>query len=93
MGTMKRIQLSVEPEIYELVRALAEETDSSMSGLVAEYLMEVAPILEKNLQVLRMAKQVRDKGRERVTSHLESTLKIMEEELEQMQKAYDSKVQ
>ncbi len=93
MGALKRIQLSVEPEMYELVRALAEETDTSMSGLVAEYLMEVAPILEKNLQIIRMAKQVKEKGRERVTAHLETTLKVMEEEVEQMKKAYDNTIQ
>lgn len=93
MATMKRIQLSVESELYDLIREISNETGSSMSGLVAEMLMEVAPILEKNLKVIKMAKQVKEKGRERVSAHMEATLKVMEEELEQVKKAYDSKLQ
>lgn len=93
MATMKRIQLSVEPELYDLIRELSQETEQSMSGLVAEFLMEVAPIMEKNLQVIKMAKQVKEKGRERVSAHLEATLKLMEDELDQVKKAYDNKVQ
>lgn len=90
---MKRIQLSVEPEIYNLVRDLASETDTSMSRTINEFLLEVAPILEKNLQVIRLAKQMKDKGKERVTDHLERTLKLMEDEVAQARQAYEEKVQ
>ena len=44
-----RVQLTIEPELGDLLKELAQETNSSLSGLIAELLMEMAPVLEKNL--------------------------------------------
>ena len=60
-----RIQLTVEPELGDLLKALATETNSSLSGLIAELLMEQAPVLEKNLELFKMAAKLKKSGRER----------------------------
>ena len=43
MGRTKRtrVQLTIEPELGDLLKALAHETNSSLSGLIAELLMEM----------------------------------------------------
>ena len=84
-----RIQLTVEPELGDLLKALATETNSSLSGLIAELLMEQAPVLEKNLELFKMAAKLKKSGREKITAHMEATLKIMEQEVEQGMKALD----
>ena len=49
MGRTKRtrVQLTIEPELGDLLKELAQETNSSLSGLIAELLMEMAPVLER----------------------------------------------
>lgn len=88
-----RIQLSVEPELGALIRDLADETNESMSGLIADLLMEVAPVLEKNLEMIRAAKKLKDSGRERVKKHMELTIQKMEEELKRAQEIHEMKMQ
>ena len=43
------VQLTIEPELGDLLKELAQETNSSLSGLIAELLMEMAPVLERTL--------------------------------------------
>ena len=45
----------------------------SLSGLIAELLMEMAPVLEKNLELMKMASKIKGSGRERITAHMEAT--------------------
>lgn len=89
MRPKTRIQLTVEPEMGDLLKALAQETNSSLSGLIAELLMEMAPVLEKNLELMRMASRLKGVGQQRVKAHMEETMKIMEEEVAQGMKALD----
>ena len=89
MRPKTRIQLTVEPELGDLLKALARETNSSLSGLIAELLMEMAPVLEKNLELMQMASRLKGQGQQRVKAHMEETLKIMEEEVEQGMRALD----
>ena len=84
-----RVQLTIEPELGDLLKELAQETNSSLSGLIAELLMEMAPVLEKNLELMKMASKLKGSGQQRVKAHLEATLKIMEEEVAQGMKALD----
>ena len=51
--------------------------------------MEMAPVLEKNLKLMKMASKLKGSGQQRVKAHLEATLKIMEEEVAQGMKALD----
>lgn len=88
-----RIQLSVEPELGALLKNLAHETNSSTAGLISELLMEMAPILEKNLTLIRMAKTLQEKGKDTVKAHLEKTLEVMEKEISQATEALDKKLQ
>jgi len=88
-----RIQLTVEPELGDLLKALATETNSSLSGLIAELLMEMAPVLEKNLELMKMASKLQRSGQERVKAHMEQALKVMEEEVAQAMKAMDHRTQ
>lgn len=91
MGRTKRtrVQLTIEPELGDLLKALAQETNSSLSGLISELLMEMAPVLEKNLELMKMASKLQRSGQDRVKAHLEQTLKVMEEEVAQGMKALD----
>lgn len=95
MGRTKRtrVQLTIEPELGDLLKELAQETNSSLSGLIAELLMELAPVLEKNLELMKMASKIKGSGREKITAHMEATLKIMEEEVAQAMKAMDHRTQ
>ena len=90
MGRTKRtrVQLTIEPELGDLLKALPMKP-TSLSGLIAELLMEMAPVLEKNLELMKMASKIKGSGRERITAHMEATLKIMEEEVAQGMKALD----
>lgn len=88
-----RIQLTVEPELGDLLKALSKETNSSLSGLIAELLMEMAPVLEKNLELMRMASRLKQSGQAKVRAHMEKTLKVMEQEVEQGMKALDQRLQ
>lgn len=93
MAIKKKIQLSVEPEIYDLIRELSQETETSMSAFIAEYLLQIAPILEKNLEIIKMAKQVKEEGRKRVSSYLEEIVNVMEEEIKQVKEASEHAIQ
>ena len=84
-----RVQLTIEPELGDLLKEMAVLTGSSLSGLIAELLMEQAPVLEKNLELFKMAAKLKKSGREKITAHMEATLKIMEEEVAQGMKALD----
>ena len=91
MGRTKRtrVQLTIEPALGDLLKALPQETNSSLSGMIAELLMEMAQVLEKNLELMKMASKLKGSGQQRVKAHLEATLKIMEQEVEQGMKALD----
>ena len=67
MGRTKRtrVQLTIEPELGDLLKELAQETNSSLSGLIAELLMEMAPVLEKNLELMKMASKLKGSGQQR----------------------------
>lgn len=88
-----RIQLTVEPELGDLLKELATETRSSLSGLIAELLTEMAPVLEKNLEIMRMARKVEKSGQDKIKAHLDHTLKVLETEIEQAMEAMEHRSQ
>lgn len=83
-----RIQLTVEPELGALLKELATETRSSLSGLIAELLLELAPVLEKNLELMRVARKLEQAGQDKIKAHLDHTLKVMEGEVKEALEAH-----
>lgn len=77
-----RLQTVVEPEVAELFHQMAEATNKSVSALIADLLLTLAPGLEQSLKMLQLAKQVQNNAQGKITKHLEQTLKLMEAEVD-----------
>lgn len=81
-----RLQALVEPEVADLFQQMSKATNKSVSVLVADLLLTLAPGLEQSLKMLKLAKQVQNNAQVKMTEHLEQTLKLMESEIEKTKK-------
>lgn len=65
MPTVKpRINITVTPERYELLKRLAAHQGTSMSGLVSETMEMMYPVMERVCVVLEAAKQAQESSKE-----------------------------
>ena len=65
MPTVKpRINITVTPERYELLKRLAGHQGTSMSGLVSETLEMMYPVMERVCVVLEAAKMAQESSKE-----------------------------
>lgn len=88
-----RLQTVVEPEVAALFNQMAEATNKSVSALVADLLLTLAPGLEQTLKMLQLAKHVQTQAQGKVTEHLEQTLKLMEAEVAKNKDALEKMLQ
>lgn len=88
-----RLQTLVEPEVAELFHQMAEATNESVSALIADLLLTLAPGLEQSLKMLKLAKQVQTNAQGKITQHLEQTLKLMESEVEKSRDTLEKMIQ
>lgn len=80
MARKPRLQVAIEPEVDVLLKEMSEMTGESVSGLVADLLLSLAPALEQSLDAMKMAKNLEQEARDRVAQRLEEMAQIMEEE-------------
>ena len=59
-----RINITVKPERYELLKRLAAHQGTSMSGLVSETMEMMYPVMERVCVVLEAAKMAQESGKE-----------------------------
>ena len=59
-----RINITVKPERYELLKRLAAHQGTSMSGLVSETMEMMYPVMERVCVVLEAAKQAQESSKE-----------------------------
>ena len=91
MGRTKRtrVQLTIEPELGDLLKELAQETNSFPVRPHRRTTHGDGPGSRKEPELMKMASKLKGSGQQRVKAHLEATLKIMEEEVAQGMKALD----
>lgn len=65
-----RVQIMVEPEVYELLRSLSEETGQPISPMVNSLLVSLAPGLESTLKMARLVKKLDRDAKESLQGHL-----------------------
>jgi hypothetical protein len=80
--TKVRLQILVEPEVANLFKKMSLATNESVSSLVAGLLLNLAPGLEQSKKMIELAHKMKSDAQEKVSQHLEKTLKIMEMEVE-----------
>lgn len=88
-----RLQALVEPEVADLFQQMSKATNKSVSVLVADLLLTLAPGLEQSLKMLKLAKQVQNNAQGKMTEHLEQTLKLMEAEIEKNKEVFEKMMQ
>lgn len=88
-----RLQALVEPEVADLFQQMSKATNKSVSVLVADLLLTLAPGLEQSLKMLKLAKQVQNNAQGKMTEHLEQTLKLMESEIEKNKEVFEKMMQ
>lgn len=88
-----RLQTLVEPEVADLFQQISEATNKSVSALIADLLLTLAPGLEQSLKMLKLAKQVQTNAQGKITQHLEQTLKLMESEVEKSRDTLEKMIQ
>lgn len=88
-----RLQALVEPEVADLFQQMSKATNKSVSVLVADLLLTLAPGLEQSLKMLKLAKQVQNNAQGKMTEHLEQTLKLMETEIEKNKEVFEKMMQ
>lgn len=75
----QRVQIMVEPEVYELLRALSDETGQPISPMVNSLLVSLAPGLESTLKMARLVKKLDRDTKESLQGHLGRVANQMKE--------------
>lgn len=65
-----RIQILVEPEMFQLLRSLSEETGQPLSPMINSLLESLAPGLESTLTMARMVKKLDRETKDALSGHL-----------------------
>jgi len=82
MATSKpRITVTLEPDVYETIRGLAEAQGCTMSGLVSEFLSMVHPVQQRVLRAVRKAQALSVESKAGMVSSLEQAEAQMTETL------------
>lgn len=72
MATSKpRITVTVEPDVYETLHALAQLQDRSMSSIVSEFLTMVNPIQQKVLAAIQHVSSIQESSKADLVKQLE----------------------
>ncbi len=65
MATSKpRVNVTLEPEVYELLKRLSRLNGESMSKIIGDFLDSVTPVLARVADVLETAANVQDEARD-----------------------------
>lgn len=74
----KKIQVLLDPEVYDLVIALSKATDKPVSPLINSLLVSLAPGLEATLKMAQLAKKMDYETKRGLADRLQGVANEME---------------
>lgn len=83
--TNPRITITISPNQHRILKAMSEFSGKSMSSVVAEFLDEVEPVLERMALSFRRIKEASDMQRQRIKSSLDDVQSTLEPMLAEIQ--------
>lgn len=83
--TNPRITITITPNQHRILKAMSEFSGKSMSSVVAEFLDEVEPVLERMALSFRRLKEASDMQRQRIKTSLDDVQATLEPMLAEIQ--------